>query len=373
MIKPIRSVLVAGLSSLLLFSCAPSSLYAAPIDDARSQLESIGQEYAELEATLNDAGCTLEETKSLIDENNAQIEQTKEDLKAARLQLSGRMSSDYKYGANNILQVIVGSSNFNELVSRVFYVNKIIDSDRAVIDEVTALQQELDNRQQELEDRLAEQEKLVNDTQAQLDALSANQQRAREVLNSLSAEEQKQIKEESQNNSAIAGAIESSQAATPEPVVPTPSAPDNGGNHNNPTPSPTPAPSPAPAPKPSLPSGSNQGSAVANALQFAGYPYVYGGASPADGGFDCSGLVMYSYQLMGINLPHSSSAQMSYFQAHGNWKTSIDQLSYGDVVFFPGHVGFYVGNGTIFHAPRPGKVLGYCPISAFTFLGGGSL
>ena len=372
MIKPIRSILVAGLSSLLLFAGAPTALYAAPIDDARAQLESIGEEYAALEATLNDAGCTLEETKSLIEENNAQIEQTKEDLEAARVQLSGRISSDYKYGSNNILQVIVGSSNFNELISRVFYVSKIIDSDRAVIDEVTALQQELDDRQQELEDRLAEQETLVNDTQAQLDALAANQQRAREVLNSLSAEEQKQIEEESQNNSAIAGAIESSQATAPAPVVPTPTVPDNNNNGNNNN-NVAPSPAPAPAPQPSLPSGSNQGSAVANALQFAGYPYVYGGASPADGGFDCSGLVMYSYQLMGIYLPHSSTAQMSYFQSHGNWKTSIDELSYGDVVFFPGHVGFYVGNGTIFHAPRPGKVLGYCPISAFTFLGGGSL
>jgi cell wall-associated NlpC family hydrolase len=97
---------------------------------------------------------------------------------------------------------------------------------------------------------------------------------------------------------------------------------------------------------------STHGGAVGVAMQYLGTPYVWGGASP--GGFDCSGLVMYAFQQVGISLPHSSYAQYG-----AGVPVSRDQLQAGDLVFFDGlgHVGIYVGGGSFIHAPHTGDVV----------------
>ena len=81
-----------------------------------------------------------------------------------------------------------------------------------------------------------------------------------------------------------------------------------------------------------------------------GVPYKWGGADPS--GFDCSGLVMWSFAQVGISLPHSSYAQYG-----AGTHVSRDQLATGDLVFFDGggHVGIYVGGGSYVHAPRSGE------------------
>lgn len=66
--------------------------------------------------------------------------------------------------------------------------------------------------------------------------------------------------------------------------------------------------------------------------------YVWGGSSP--GAFDCSGFIQYVYGLYGINLPHSSSAMLN-----SGYQVTYPQP--GDIVWSPGHVALYAGNGMI--------------------------
>jgi peptidoglycan DL-endopeptidase CwlO len=89
--------------------------------------------------------------------------------------------------------------------------------------------------------------------------------------------------------------------------------------------------------------------AVAIAERYLGVPYVWGGAGPS--GFDCSGLVMYVYAQLGIELPHFAAAQ---FRAGRH--VGFHDLRRGDLVFFDGldHVGIYVGGGRFIHAPHTG-------------------
>jgi cell wall-associated NlpC family hydrolase len=89
-------------------------------------------------------------------------------------------------------------------------------------------------------------------------------------------------------------------------------------------------------------------SIVKTAMQYRGVRYRYGGTSPSSG-FDCSGFVRYVYGKKGVSLPHSS-------RAISEMGTSVpkSQAKPGDVVYMPGHVGIYAGNGKYIHAPHPG-------------------
>ncbi len=102
----------------------------------------------------------------------------------------------------------------------------------------------------------------------------------------------------------------------------------------------------------SVVSASANGSAIAQyALQFVGYPYVYGGSSPS--GFDCSGFVRYVCSQKGYSVNRTASAQMD-----NGTPVSYSQLQPGDLVFFNNgnsskratHVGIYIGNGQFVHA-----------------------
>jgi cell wall-associated NlpC family hydrolase len=105
-----------------------------------------------------------------------------------------------------------------------------------------------------------------------------------------------------------------------------------------------------------FPTGTIGQKAVSIAERYLGIPYVWAGADPT--GFDCSGLVMYVYAQLGIQLTHYTGSQI-----HQGTPVPRGALLAGDIVFFypeggvPGHEGMYVGNGMFIHAPHTGDVV----------------
>lgn len=91
------------------------------------------------------------------------------------------------------------------------------------------------------------------------------------------------------------------------------------------------------------------------ATEMIGVPYVYGGRTPK--GFDCSGLVYYSYQQAGLSVPRTSQEQFKAAR-----RVSLSDAQPGDLLFFRGgrkisHVAIYIGNGYFVHAPSTGKLV----------------
>lgn len=95
--------------------------------------------------------------------------------------------------------------------------------------------------------------------------------------------------------------------------------------------------------------------AASHALRMVGKPYRMGGAAPSRG-FDCSGLVQFSYRQAGVAVPRTTQAQL-----HAAARVSRAGLRRGDLLFFDqegqknSHVGIYLGNGRFVHAPSSGK------------------
>ncbi|KUM98039.1 hypothetical protein AQI88_05720 [Streptomyces cellostaticus] len=98
--------------------------------------------------------------------------------------------------------------------------------------------------------------------------------------------------------------------------------------------------------------------AVAAALSALGRPYVWGANGPS--GFDCSGLMQWSYGHAGVHLPRTSQEQR-----YAGRQISLSEARPGDLVVYRGdasHVGMYVGNGQVVHAPYPGAPVRYDPV-----------
>ena len=93
-----------------------------------------------------------------------------------------------------------------------------------------------------------------------------------------------------------------------------------------------------------------------------GSPYKYGGSSPR--GFDCSGLVYYTHNKLGIAVPRTTGQQ-----ARHAGTLQLSEVEPGDILFFKiygnriSHVGIYAGNNQFIHAPKSGKFVSYASIN----------
>jgi len=123
----------------------------------------------------------------------------------------------------------------------------------------------------------------------------------------------------------------------------------------------SPGPRVAPAPAGGAPTAYGDPAAL-RAVHFArwqlGKPYCYGGTGP--GCFDCSGLVHSAWRWAGRPVPRTS----------GELRQDLRQIPWaavqpGDVVWRPGHVGLYAGDGWVIHAPQSGERVEYQPAQKY--------
>ena len=401
-------VISAGLVLALTGTCALAALPATPAiadpaDDlsaAAAQLESLGAELATMQSQLQEATDSLESTAVAITDKQAQIDETTAQLGDLKSQLGDGMRSTYKQGSQSVIDVVLGSTSVEDLVSRVYYLDKVNDSDANAIDEVRSLTEQLQQQMSDLENQQSEQEAQAAEAQQNLSSYESEVERAQSYYNSLDSQVQEALAKEAahQAEQSSHGSTTGGISNAVSTVENTNAAQNNGGvaNTDNAT-----NKGDAPAQdqtKPSAGDGPNGGGAsdsgtttpskgsahpgiVSCAAQFLGYPYksYYQGVNygPNADGFDCCGLVATAYHLAGYSLPYATSVGglMSYIKGRGNWKSCSlsnyqDVLAVGDVIFCStGHVAIYAGGSTMIHAPVPGKYV--CYANVYACIGGG--
>lgn len=379
-----KSVVAVGLVSSLTLGLGAAPAFAvtqADVDSAAARLSELGGQLSDIQSQLQGATDDVVSTSQELSAKQSEVEQTHGDLEAKKSELSEIMRSNYKQGSASALDFILGSTSIDDLVSRVTYMDKVSKQRADVIDSVKTLEEQLRQEEAELEDKQEQQSAKVELLQSQASEYDSRVSEAMSYYNSLDSALQEQVMEAAtkQNNGAVSTAVQAakdaneraSESQKAEQSAPSEEESKDQANHDTENvPEPT---TPSNKIDSTLGSSSSSGSGssiggggVSTALAQIGKPYVYGATGPSS--FDCSGLVCYSY---GYARGRTTGAMISSLQASGDWKTDISQLSYGDLIFTDyGHVGIYLGGGTMVHAPRPGYSV--CTTNVWSFIGGGS-
>jgi cell wall-associated NlpC family hydrolase len=319
----------------------------SPIDAKKAEAQQVYGEIVQLDQSLsvadekiNLANLRLQHVEYELKINHHELILARRNLGRSREMISKRLVSLYTSNKSTTLDLILGATSLSDMLTRIDNADRLSSVDSQVVNQVIQFKQTVQRTakvmrqqrayaQQLLAERrairasvagkLSEQQRLLTSIKGEISQLEA-QAAERRLLAAQQAQEQIAAAQAAQA-AAVSSTVVGASASTPEGAS-------------------------------VVPSSAVGSQVVSIAMSYLGVPYVWGGSTPS--GFDCSGLVMYSFAQIGISLPHSS-----YAQANMGSYVPYDQLQPGDLVFFDGdgHVGMYIGGGEYVNAPYTGAVV----------------
>lgn len=324
-----------------------------------SQRNSVLSQVNSLNSELTTLVLNMELLESDIEAKAEEVEQAQADYEAAKKKeeeqyeaMKLRIQYIYEEGDMDYLSLFLQAENFSDFLNRADFAQEIQTKDREMFleyqetkQEVADLLDELEQEKADMEDLQAEYEEQKSSTEAALSAKKAEQadydsqlaaaksqaatykkqlQEQQSQLKKLEAERKKKEQE------AAAAAAKNDKKTTTGTI-----SSGSGSSSGNSSGSGSSA----------TVSGGGSGASIASyALKFVGNPYVSGGTSLTNGA-DCSGFTWAVYQNFGISIPRQSDAQ-----GHSGKAVSYSEAQAGDIIYYGGHVGIYIGGGRIVHA-----------------------
>lgn len=153
-----------------------------------AELDKLAADFESLSEEQNRTISQIEEVQGQIDETQAQIDAKQAELEEKQAVLSRRVSSSYKDGGTSVLTLLMASQSFEELLSNSRYIDKINDVDKQVIGEIQAIRTELEERKSALESQKSDLEALKGQQSRQLSAMQEKQAEVQELIDGLSAD-----------------------------------------------------------------------------------------------------------------------------------------------------------------------------------------
>ncbi|TPV41327.1 C40 family peptidase [Bacillus dicomae] len=417
-LKMASCALVAG----LMFSGLTPNVFAEDkISDVKSQINTQNdtlhkqqQERDELQKQMNDLNKTIQGLDKSVQENAAKLDETtkkvadteqliekkNKDIAELQTKIAKReellrkrlVALQEQPNTNVVTEVLVNSKNVADLVDRLTSVSKILESDEDIMKtqqedqanvkkdvetvktkqkELKEAQAQIETAKKELDAEKAKKATAVNDLSGKMDTVVTSMTSTESQLKDLEkqalqlqriaeqeaqekaaqeAAAQKQAEQAAKDAQAQQAQAPAQQAAPAQKEEPKKEEPKKEEPKKEAPKQETKKPEPAPA--------SNAGGVIGKAQQYLGLPYVWGSASPSNGGFDCSGFISY---IFGVGRQDVAG--------YWNSVSKVSSPQPGDLVFFqgtykpgPSHIGIYVGNGQMIHAGDKG--IAYASLSS---------
>jgi cell wall-associated NlpC family hydrolase len=315
------------------------------LDEMRDDLEIQVEEYNK----ITDA---LRKTRGAIRDAQERLQRADASLSRAQGLLQQRADGMYRTGKVDMLEVLLGTTSFEDFLTRVDLLVRIGSNDARLVADVKDARAQVVALKRALQQREAEQISLRAQAVAKKEEVEASIAKQRSFVDSLNVEVAKLIKEEQEREEAAARerARLLAEAQRRAAELARASARPVGGRIGT------------------TPSGGGHPEAVSLAMKYIGVPYVWGGTTPS--GFDCSGLVQYVYRELGVEIPRVSQDQ--YYAGTHIAADRLDLLKPGDLLFFGRkrdpdrvhHVVMYAGVDDIIEAPYSGSRVKVSSLSA---------
>ncbi|WP_159766887.1 C40 family peptidase [Streptomyces sp. HM190] len=311
-------------------SAAAAALGAIPVQQAaaapqdhstRAEVDRLYEQAERATEAYNKADERADELRDQVGAAQDAIARKQDSVNTMRESLGSLAGAQYRSGAFDPSLALLFSADPDDYLARASALDRISTHQAGELHDLQQALRELAQKRQEATGKLAELEKSRKAVATHKRTVERKLARARALLDSLPDEERAEY----------GRASRSGRAAMDQEI---------------------PGLSGAGAPN------ARAATAVSAARSALGRPYVWGSTGPH--GFDCSGLMVWSYAQAGVALPRTSQAQR-----YAGTQVPLSQARPGDLVTYrsdASHVGMYVGNGQVIHAPYPGAPVRYDPV-----------
>lgn len=358
-------------------------------DELQKQMNDLNKTIQGLDKSVQENASKLDETTKKVSDTEQLIETKNKDIAELQTKIAKReellrkrlVALQEQPNTNVVTEVLVNSKNIADLVDRLNSVSKILESDEDIMKtqqedqtnvkkdvetvkekqkELKEAQAQIETAKKELDAEKAKKETAVNDLSGKMDTVVTTMTSTESQLKDLEKQAlqlQRIAEQEAQEKAAQEAAAQKqaeqaakeaqAQQAAPAQAPAQQAAPaNNAGQAQKEEPKKEAPKKEKPAPAPA----SNAGGVIGKAQQYLGLPYVWGSASPSNGGFDCSGFISYVF---GVGRQDVAG--------YWNSVSKVSSPQPGDLVFFqgtykpgPSHIGIYVGNDQMIHAGDKG-------------------
>ncbi|MER5765470.1 NlpC/P60 family protein [Streptomyces sp. NPDC002082] len=301
---------------------AAPGLPQEPSTGTRAQVDRLFEEAEQATERFNQAGERAGRLRTEVARVQDAVARGQDRINTMRGVLGAYAGAQYRAGGIDPAVELMLSDDPDDYLAKAAALDRLSGRQARQLDELRSEQRRLGQERQEASRKLAELDALRADVAKEKRAVTAKLAAARRLLNAMPSQERADF-----DRASRSGGRPDALPDLPDPAA-------------------------------SGPSSGRAMTAVMAARSAVGRPYVWGSTGPS--GFDCSGLMVWSYRQAGVALPRTSQAQR-----HAGRRVPLSEARPGDLVTYrsdASHVGMYVGNGQVVHAPYPGARVRYDPV-----------